>query len=81
MAFEIGPRENAQTFEGPARGRYPAYRGEIFSRVINGTEYVFGRFIYETGETAVQAIVRGQSSKAKPDIHYWTDIKEQHPSA
>ncbi|QAY15888.1 hypothetical protein SEA_TINABELCHER_65 [Streptomyces phage TinaBelcher] len=81
MAFEIGPRENEKTFEGPARGKYPAYKGAIHSRVINGTEYVFGRFTYETGETAVQAIIRGESSRAKPDVHYWTDIKEQVPGA
>ncbi|MFF3249704.1 hypothetical protein ACFYWP_01515 [Actinacidiphila glaucinigra] len=81
MAFEIGPRTNEQTFEGPSRGKHPAYQGQMHSRVINGTEYVFGRFTYETGETAVQAIARGQSTKEKPDVHYWTDIKEPEPGA
>jgi hypothetical protein len=71
VAFEIGPREDAKTWEVPARGEVPAYKGELHKRVINGTPYIFGRFTYETGAVAVQAIVQGRSTKANPDVHYW----------
>ncbi|MGW1040010.1 hypothetical protein [Streptomyces sp. NPDC002547] len=73
MAFEIGPREMEREYERPARGRVPAHQAQVHARVINGTRYAFGRFTYDNGKVAVQAIVKGQSTKANPDIHYWTN--------
>ncbi|MGW8630576.1 hypothetical protein [Streptomyces sp. NPDC055793] len=79
MAFEIGPRENESTVEVPARGpnlyveEHPPYRSELHARVINGTRYGFGRFTYEDGKVALQAVKLGESSRANPDVHYWTN--------
>ncbi|MFD7677506.1 hypothetical protein [Streptomyces sp. NPDC060187] len=77
MAFEIGPREQVQTYTTPARGRYPGHKAEVHSRVINGKKFVFGRFTYNNGLIAVQAIVPGAMRKGNPDIHYWPNRDEE----
>lgn len=73
VTFKIGPRENVKTFEVPAHGPHPGYKAEAHQRVINGTTYLFGRYAYETGQVAVQVLIRGRSAKGNPDIHYWTN--------
>jgi hypothetical protein len=73
VAFEIGPRMNEKTWNTPTQGKRPAHRVESHSRTINGTRYVFGRITYETGQVAIQVIIPGRSSKADPDLHYWTN--------
>lgn len=76
MAFEIGPRMNQKDDYYGDQPAMPAHRTEAHTRVINGTEYIFGRITYDNGLVAVQALIRGQSTKEKPDVHYWTNEKE-----
>jgi hypothetical protein len=82
VTFEIGPRENVKTYEAPAFGPYLGYKAEAHQRTINGTEYVFGRFAYDNGVVAVQAIVAGRplqefmEGKRPTDVHYWASGEE-----
>ncbi|WP_420312574.1 hypothetical protein ACOB87_38115 [Streptomyces sp. YS-B37] len=77
MAFEIGPREQVQKYAVAEGGLQAGHTAEIHSRVINGKKFVFGRFDYDNGLLAVQAIVPGEMRKGSPDIHYWTNRDEE----
>ncbi|MFF4054642.1 hypothetical protein ACFYZ0_02490 [Streptomyces sp. NPDC001708] len=59
MAFEIGPRENEKDVEFGDQPAMPAHRSEAHSRVINGTEYLFGRNTYTDGSVTLLAKKRG----------------------
>ncbi|QBI99429.1 hypothetical protein SEA_CAELUM_69 [Streptomyces phage Caelum] len=76
VAFEIGPREQVREYTVPARGRHPGHKAEVHVRVINGKRFAFGRFTYNNGLIAIQAIVPGSFVKGQPDIHYWPNRDE-----
>ncbi|MFJ6893562.1 hypothetical protein [Streptomyces hokutonensis] len=76
MTFEIGPRQQVQKYAVAEGGMQAGHTAEIHSRVINGKKFVFGRFDYDNGLLAVQAVEFGKSTRANPDIHYWANRDE-----
>lgn len=82
MAFEIGPRENEQTWDHTGNGWLPPHKGEAHQRVINGTTYIFARYAYESGLVTVQVIVKGRpigevaKGQRPTDVHFWTNQPE-----
>ncbi|WP_329289512.1 hypothetical protein [Streptomyces pseudovenezuelae] len=75
MAFEIGPRTNEKDDWFGDQPAMAAHRSEVHVRVINGTEYLFGRNTYENGAVTLTAMKRG----AREAAHWFTSPSYVEP--